>query len=69
MERLGKVMVVHPAKKILSVFTREFAMAGLEDGEADDTSQQELLDFVHNVIERFELCALRRRSSGASSAE
>ncbi len=44
------VMVVIPADKLLSASAREFAAADLQDGAGDDTSHEERLEFVHNVL-------------------
>lgn len=54
-ERLGKIMVVIPADKILAASAREFATADLQDGAADDASPEERLKFVHDVPKRYEL--------------
>ena len=52
-ERLGELMVVIPAEKILSASAKEFASADLQDGAADDASHEERLEFVHDVLERY----------------
>ncbi len=47
-------MVVIPAEKHLSASAKEWATAELQDGAADDASPEERLDFVHDVLDRFE---------------
>jgi hypothetical protein len=53
-ERLGELMVVIPAEKLLSASAKEWATAELQDGAADDASPEKRLDFVHDVLDRFE---------------
>jgi hypothetical protein len=48
-------MVAIPADKLLSASAKEFATADLQDGAADDAPHKEHLEFVYDVLERYEL--------------
>jgi hypothetical protein len=54
-EGLGETMVAIPADKLLSASAKEFATADLQDGAADDAPHKERLEFVYDVLERYEL--------------